>query len=52
MKEYKYFYIQDKTKEAVGKIIAENELEATAIAARKKDLSIKEFQKIFKLEEL
>lgn len=52
MKEYKYFYIQDKTKEAAGIVWGENIFEATAIAARKKDLTVEQFLKIFKIEKL
>ncbi len=52
MKKFKYYYSRDKSKEPIGTIKANNLSEAITKAAQKKDLSWKDFMKVFNVEEI
>lgn len=52
MKHWKYFYLNDIKKEAIGTLYAEDEGEAYTIASRMKKLNIISFRDIFKVEQL
>jgi len=52
MKQYKYFFISDSNKEAIGKIKANNIHSARKAAASKKNLSLTKFVKLFNIEEV
>lgn len=51
MRLYIYYNTNDSTKESHGKIEATNFIEATKTAAKRKQLSVSEFLKIFTVEE-
>ena len=52
MSTYKFFFISDDNKEAIGKIYASN-LEAAFIkASRKKKLSLQDFKQLFNIEQI
>jgi len=52
MNTYKYFFISDTEKEAIGKIKAEGLYEAIKKAASKKNLSLNHFMELFNVEKL
>lgn len=52
MTQYKYYSSSDSSKEPMGKIEAQNLEKATKKAAAKKQLSIKSFLELFKIEEV
>lgn len=52
MKKYKYFSINDNSKEAIGKVEASNKRKASFKAASKKKMSIEQFLSLFNLEEI
>tara|TARA_B100001769_G_C21858639_1_gene465109 strand:- start:104 stop:280 length:177 start_codon:yes stop_codon:yes gene_type:complete len=52
MKKFKYYSVRDKSKEIVGIIEAKNTSDAISKAAKKKDLSWKNFMKMFNVEEI
>ena len=52
MKKFKYYYSRDKLKESIGTVKANNLSEAITKAAQKKDLSWKDFMKVFNVEEI
>ena len=52
MKRYKYFFISDSRKEAVGKVKALSENRAIEKASQKKRLSINHFLELFNVEEI
>ena len=52
MNTYKYFFIADSNKEAIGKIKANDIHSARKAAASKKNLSLTKFVKLFNIEEL
>ena len=52
MKRYKYFFISDSSKEAVGKVKALSENRAIEKASQKKRLSINHFLELFNVEEI
>jgi len=52
MNTYKYFFIADSDKEAIGKIKANDIHSARKAAASKKNLSLTKFVKLFNIEEL
>ena len=52
MKKYKYFFISDSTKEAIGKVRAISEDRAIEKASQKKRLSINHFLELFNVEEI
>jgi hypothetical protein len=49
---YKFFIKGDKNKEKIGEIIAISLEKAYLIASKIKNLSLKSFKKLFKVEEL
>ena len=49
---YKYFVKTDQKEETVGTINAPSDKMAIRLAARKKQLSVKEFMKIFKVKKI
>jgi fructose-specific component phosphotransferase system IIB-like protein len=52
MKQYKYFFISDQTKEAIGKVKAYTKHKAMQKAAAKKRLNIEHFLELFNVEEM
>tara|TARA_B100001173_G_C15981895_1_gene544953 strand:- start:322 stop:498 length:177 start_codon:yes stop_codon:yes gene_type:complete len=52
MKKFKYYSVRDKSKEIVGIVEAKNTSDAISKAATKKDLSWKNFMKMFNVEEI
>tara|TARA_B100000282_G_C31397390_1_gene338493 strand:- start:40 stop:204 length:165 start_codon:yes stop_codon:yes gene_type:complete len=52
MKRYKYFFIKDSSREAVGKVYASNKKKALEKSAGKKRLNINQFLEIFDIEQL
>ena len=52
MTQYKYYFISDTSKEAVGKIKANTRQKAIEKAAGKKKLSIEHFLELFNVEEV
>jgi len=52
MKQYKYFFISDSNREAIGKFQANDIHSARKIAAGKKNLTVTKFVKLFNIEEL
>tara|TARA_Y100001937_G_C7128084_1_gene335849 strand:+ start:1094 stop:1252 length:159 start_codon:yes stop_codon:yes gene_type:complete len=52
MSTYKFFFISDSTKEAIGKIYASNLESAFIKASRKKKLSLEHFKQLFDIEKL
>jgi|TARA_R110000796_G_scaffold138354_1_gene254466 hypothetical protein len=52
MTQYKYYSLSDSLKEPMGKIEAQNLEKAIKKAAEKKQLSIKNFLELFKIEEV
>jgi hypothetical protein len=52
MNKYKYFNALDQNEEAVGVIKAKNEKQAYIKAAKKKQLSLSDFVKIFRVKEI
>ena len=52
MKKFKYYSVRDKLKEAIGIVEAKNTSDAISKAATKKDLSWKNFMKMFNVEEI
>tara|TARA_R110002020_G_scaffold121866_1_gene276919 strand:+ start:170 stop:346 length:177 start_codon:yes stop_codon:yes gene_type:complete len=52
MKKFKYYGVRDKSKEIVGIVEAKNTSDAISKAAKKKDLSWKNFMKVFNVEEI
>lgn len=52
MKQYKYYNTSDPTEEAIGIIKAKNLKQAYLKAAKKKQLSMPTFIKIFNVKEL
>lgn len=52
MKKYKYFFISDSSKEAIGKVKALSEDRAIKKASQKKRLSVNHFLKLFNIEEI
>tara|TARA_R110001583_G_scaffold2725_12_gene19079 strand:+ start:867 stop:1043 length:177 start_codon:yes stop_codon:yes gene_type:complete len=52
MKKFKYYSVRDKSKEIVGIVEAKNTSDAISKAATKKDLSWKNFMKMFNVEEV
>ena len=52
MKKYKYYFLSDSSKEAIGKIRAFNRKKAIKKAALKKQLGLRQFLKLFGVEEI
>lgn len=52
MKQYKYFFISDNKKEAIGKVSASNKKKAIEKSAGKKRLTIEQFLGLFNVEEI
>jgi hypothetical protein len=52
MKNYKYYSINDISKESIGVVSANDEEEAYSLASNRKNLRVESFKKIFKVEEL
>ena len=52
MKRYKYFFISDSSKEAIGKVKALSENIAIEKASQKKRLSVNHFLELFNVEEI
>ena len=52
MTQYKYYFISDSSKEAVGKVKALSENRAIEKASQKKRLSINHFLELFNVEEI
>ena len=52
MKQYKYFFIKDSKREAIGKVYASNKKKALEKSAGKKRLNIEQFLEIFNLEQI
>ena len=52
MKKFKYYSVRDKSKETIGIVEAKNTSDAISKAAKKKDLSWKNFMKMFNVEEI
>ena len=52
MKQYKYFFISDLNKEAIGKFQAADIHSARKIDADKKNLTVTKFVKLFNIEEV
>ena len=52
MTQYKYYFISDSSKEAVGKIKSNTKQKAIEKAAAKKKLSIEHFLELFNVEEI
>jgi hypothetical protein len=52
MKKYKYFFISDSKKEAVGKVTALTQKRAIQKAAQIKRLSTNHFLELFNVEEI
>ena len=52
MKRYKYFFISDSSKEAIGKVKALSENRAIEKASQKKRLSVNHFLELFNVEEI
>ena len=52
MKRYKYFFIKDSSREAVGKVYASNKKKALEKSAGKIRLNINQFLEIFDIEQL
>lgn len=50
MKKYKYYSLNDKTKEKIGSCWAEDINEAFLIASRMKKLPLDKFKKLFTVE--
>ena len=50
MKKYKYYSLNDKTKEKIGGCWAENIDEAFLISSRMKELPLDKFKKLFTVE--
>lgn len=50
MKKFKYFYLNDNTKEAYGTLYAENLHDAYFIASRMKELPLAKFRELFGVE--
>jgi hypothetical protein len=50
MNTYKYYFISDDKKEALGKVYASNLESAFIKASRKKNLSLEDFKKLFSIE--
>ena len=52
MNTYKFFFISDDNKEAIGKIYASNLESAFIKASRKKELSLVDFKQLFNIEQI
>tara|TARA_R100001443_G_scaffold6485_1_gene15334 strand:- start:4840 stop:5001 length:162 start_codon:yes stop_codon:yes gene_type:complete len=52
MNKYKYYFLSDSSKEAIGKIRAFNRKKAIKKAALKKQLGLRQFLKLFGVEEI
>ena len=52
MKQYKYFFISNKDKEAVGKVFASSKRKAVEKSAGKKQMNIEQFLTLFDVEEI
>ncbi len=52
MGNYKYFFISDSKKEAVGQVTADGIYEAMKRSARKKKLKLNHFLELFNVEEI
>ena len=52
MKKYKYFNLNDSTKETIGIVNAESINEAYSKACSRKELPLKDFKSLFKIEKL
>ena len=52
MTQYKYYFLSDSTKEAVGKVKAFTKKRAIKKAAAKKRLNVEHFLELFNIEEV
>jgi hypothetical protein len=52
MKTYKYFFISDNNKEAIGKVKSTTRYQAIQLAAARKQLSIEHFLEAWDVEEI
>tara|TARA_R110000796_G_C14510692_1_gene429851 strand:+ start:1164 stop:1328 length:165 start_codon:yes stop_codon:yes gene_type:complete len=52
MKQYKYFFISDSSREQIGLVEANSRYEAMKKAASKKQLTLNHFLEIFSVEHL
>lgn len=50
MKTYKYFFLSDNNKEAIGKVKALNRLQALKTAAKRKNLNLEHFVEVWDVE--